>query len=367
MRPSSPMPFRSVLAALGLMTATFSTHAATATPTLSLPANGTSNWLFNSGANFSWSAINGATYRIVVSDSATFANFSESSSSCINSGCVTAQLGTSYATPASLANYWFYGTATYYWRVKAYTSSGGWGAWSTPRSFTTTSTQLRSVVTNALAYAGQASPQSFTGGGWWTDMDIPVGSTIPDFTRYSNAMTTLSSYVASYAGGMNAWINAGRPITTAVRTSMRASLSSYPSVSVKDATIDQMRAVYAGLVPTTYNGMLSLMRIRAQCKEFADRMVMAGGLKRLSYTSTGTSYPRPGMYAFWTPARHAAIIRAVSYSTANTPSAMLIESNWSPDVWENPDGQTPWWRTVIATRIQSLGGTSGYVAVEPPL
>lgn len=369
MRLPSRLAIGGGLAAALLLTSV-SASAITATPTLSSPANFATNWLYNGGSNFSWLTITGATYRIVVSDRADFGNYSETSSSCLNSGCVAATVTTPYATRSSLPNYWFYGTATYYWKVRAYTPSGGWSAWSAPRNFTTTSTQLRSVVNNAMTYAGRASPQSYTSpGAWYTDMDAPAGSSTADFTRYSNAMTTLRNHVNSYAGGLTGWINAGRPITTAVRDSMRASLSSYPTIAVKDATIDQMRTVYAGSVPAAgdWNGMLSLMRIRAQCKEFADRMVIAGGLRRNNYNSTHMPYPRPGMYVFKTPDIHAGIVRAVSYSSGGAATVMVIEANWLPDVWDNPNGQTPWWRVVDATRTQAVGGTSGWIVFEPSL
>lgn len=359
-----------ILGVLGLG-ASPSAWAATSAPTLVSPANGVSNWLFNSGAGFTWSTLGGTTHQIVVSDDITFANFNSSISACTNPGCVAAQVNTTSAGRTQLAGYWFYGTGTYYWRVRSYSVAGGWSAWSGTRSFSTTSSQLRAVVNAALPFLDKASPQSTGDGIWETDMDPPPGWTTTDLSRYVAAMNVLQAYVNS-KGGYATWNAAGRSVTQTVKDNMAALLTSYPSLStstIRSTIVAQMLTVYAGSVPSTENGMLSLMRIRAQCKEFADRMVIAGGLRARGYTATATTYyPRPGMYAFKTPQAHAGIIRAVSYSSSGVVSVRLIESNFLQAVWQNPPGQVPWLRTVSShDQVMNKGGSDNYIAVEPTL
>jgi len=142
---------------------------------------------------------------------------------------------------------------------------------------------------------------------------------------------------------------------------MRAQLIAQCRICYSDqdqtALIEQIQQKFAGYVPTQtdYNGILSLLQMRTQCKEFADRMVIKGGGTAKPYygpnkqPATPSANPRPGMYAFWKVNAHAAIITEIKFDSSGHPYAHLAESNWDV-VWSNPRGQIPWLRTVTVGR-----------------
>lgn len=348
-----------------LLAVTVPSLAVTATPLQQTPSNGTSNWLFNSGANFRWSAITGATYRIVISDNAGFNNFNPTTLTCSNAGCKTLATSNAYASPANLSGYWFYGTGTYYWKVRASTPTGGTSSWSPVYSFTTTSAGLRSTVQAALSYINTASPQSRTDTKSPTTWDTDMSSS--DGTRHRTAMNRLATFVK--AQGYTKWANGGRVITTKLRTDMAADLYTYPRTPYDTPAliVNRMVALYAGTVPASDDGMMALLGYRAQCKEFADRMVTAGGLTARKYNyGVASAYPRPGFYVFnrqHVGNDHAGLVRAVSFTTAGTPQVQMIESNWGAG-WTNPKGSVAWFRTIAADRVLTMNG-SPYVAIDP--
>lgn len=341
----------SLLFILGSFYISLPVFAVTATPTLSSPANNQSNWLFNSGQTFSWNAIAGATFRIVVSKNNTFSGFTDmDGASTCNSTCITKSTVSTSLGKNTFSDYWWK-EGTYYWRVRAFTPAGGTSAWSATRTFTTTS--LPGIVTSAIAAAGNA-PQSIMGGIWLTDM---AGG---DGNRIRNAITTFSNWVNS-VGGYNTWVGNGRPVASnATQTAMRANLNTYV---YNDQTqwIEKIRVRFAGAVPIDDNGTLSLLQIRAQCKEFADRMVSQGAGVQKTYGSPSVgSNVRPGMYAFKNDNSHAGIITEVKWDNAGVITTHIAESNWGVG-WSNPGGQVPWSRTVaVNTRDISM---ASYYAV----
>ena len=169
----------------------------------------------------------------------------------------------------------------------------------------------------------------------------------------------------------NYWNGIGRPplplpsISTAVQNTMRSHLTQtyppstyqgYTNINDQNGFIERIRAVFNGTVPTTDNGTLAYLGIRAQCKEFADRMVQAGGATTRPYASTAVARAniRPGMYAFKNDQGHAAIIVAVYWDASGQPTQLrLAESNWGIG-WNNPTGQVPWNRTVATGREVSI-------------
>jgi len=331
--------------------------AVTASPTPLAPVNGQTNWLFNSGSGFQWSSISGATYRIVISDRPDFANFNESLLSCTDSGCATYASSSTLATPSNLAGFWFYGTPTYYWKVRASTTSGGTSSWSPTFQFTTTSAGLRSTVQAAISYINQASPVSKTDTKatttWATDMATGDGG------RHRTALTRLKTSVDST--GYATWVSSGRTVSSTVRSGMANDLSSYGTYAGQ--IVNRMIALYAGSVPSTDDATLTFLGYRAQCKEFADRMVSQGGLTARSYSyGSASSYPHPGFYVF-NRGSHAGIARAISFNSSGVPIIQMIESNWGTG-WTNPVGQVPWLRTIAGGRTLTINGAP-YVAVDP--
>lgn len=343
---------------LTLLAATGAAIAQTPAPTLQVPSNGQSNWLYNAGANFQWLAITGANYRIVISDQADFSNYNEAASACRNAGCITFASTNAFASRSNLANYWFYGSGTYYWKVRASTNRGGTSAWSRTFSFTTTSAGLRTVALAAVGNVGGNSPQSLvdtkTIPTWATDMAEGDGD------RHRTALGRLHTHARSI--GYTTWVRGGRAVPSRARSAMVNDLSTYGRNASQ--IVDRMITVYANSVPTSDRDMLSLLSYRAQCKEFADRMVSQGGLtpRSYSYTSGTSVYPRPGFYVF-NRGNHAGIARAVSYSAQGIPQVQMVEANWG-DGWSNPGGQVPWQRTVRGDRSLTINGRP-YVTVDP--
>lgn len=321
--------------------------AQTTTPVLAAPASAVSDWLFNDGASLSWNAIPTATYRIVVSESPNFTGFRENNgqSSC-DSTCVTAPAPNASAGKVLLANF-HWKARTYYWKVRANTVAGGVSNWSEVRTFMPTSNPA--IPTNAYNAAGN-SPLSISGSPWLTDMSGGDG------TRFSNAITNFKNWVDSAAvGGYANWVKNGRQsASSATQTLMNNNLSATYNATDRGQIIERIRTNFTGTVPANENGIMELLGIRAQCKEFADRTVAAaGGIKRAYGEGAAGSNIRPGMYVFKNDNSHAAIVTEVYWDTKGDAYVQLAESNWGSG-WSNPIGQIPWARTVSNTRIVSM-------------
>lgn len=324
-------------------------------PTLNAPSNGLTNWLFNVGTSgardtFAWSSVSGATsYEFVLSKQSNFSNYSEASATCA-SGCIAVTATTPSAGAAKFAGFVFE-SATYYWKVRAVSSSGR-GTWSQVRSFTTTN--RTNVVSQAMSYS--AAPQSRvdrTDGGtvtWLTELDASTLNDNVDYKLLNNAYTIYGMAPAPR--------NLGTTISpTKLRSDMDAALtrSGGWAPAERDKLIDRIAATF---VPAslTRNGMLSTLGIRTQCKEFADRMVIAGGGTPRNYPTTteyqqpGRLDARPGMYVFWKRNQHAAIINAVVFDANGSVFAHLSEANWGNTWGSNPVGQVPWQRIVAHRR-----------------
>ena len=357
------------------------TAIAVQTPAPSLPANNAQNQLLNN-LTFSWVAIPNANYRIVISEKQDFSGFNEQNSTC-DSSCTTLPNATTPAavttstitristsvnprstTAGNFSGFWWK-AGTYYWRVRANTSAGGASAWSGFRTFTTGSTIQRAIVTAANNAVGN-SPQSVTGSLWLTDM---AGG---DGNRIRTAITTFSTWVNNSAGGFNTWQRNRPAAPAATQTTMRANIicprnttTCLTPYSVADANnlIERIRLKFAGAVQNTDDTTLTLLGIRAQCKEFADRQVAAGSGTKKAYTAAGIGNLQdvtPGMYEFKTDSSHSAIINAVKWDNAgNVTNVRVTESNWG-NGWTNPGGQVPWSRTVTSTREIPM---TGYKAV----
>lgn len=340
--------------------------AALTSPTLNTPAASKSNWLFNLGTTgvretFSWAAIGGATsYEFVLSKQSTFGNYYDATASCIASGCAAFSTTATSAGAGKFSGFVFE-ASTYYWKVRA-VANGIRGPWSVTRSFTTTNRM--NVVSKARSYS--AAPQSRvdrTDGGtvtWLTELDVGYVGDNVDGKLLTNAYNIYGLAPAPRALGTTT-------SPTALRTKMRDALyrSGGWALAERDKLIDRIAATW---VPTslTRNGLLSVLGIRTQCKEFADRMVIAGGGTSKRYADMGTARldVRPGMYVVWKSNAHAAIANAVIFDGNGLPAAQLSEANWG-NIWKsNPVGQVPWQRTVQHTRPVSISTTGDYRAYE---
>lgn len=337
----------------------------TTIPTLSKPDNGQSDWLFNENIPlFKWEAITGATgvsYRIVVSRVQDFSGFRENggNSSCDPSLCVTFATAQTSVSKKNLANFWWK-AGTYYWHVRSSTTINGVSDWSTTRSFTTTS--LPGIVTNAINAVG-ASPQSIVGHPWVTDMDGNDG------VKIRNAISVFNNWVNKAYGRYSIWVGKGKPkapqnIQDSMRTYLKAT---YTKTNDQSALIERIQTTFAGSVPADDNGTLALLQIRAQCKEFADRMVSSvtgGQTHNFPQGKDISTDVRPGMYAFIETAKvkHVAIITEVKFDGNGNPLAHLVESNWGQG-WSNPSGQVPWER-MINVRQQEVPIGGDYKAVK---
>jgi len=359
---------RTMVAALFAAPILLLTHSVAAAalvgPTLKSPAAGATDWLFNAGPTgvretFAWSPVSGAaSYEFVLSRDSGFASYTDSTGSCSASGCVAFSTTATTAGAAKFAGFVFE-ARTYYWKVRA-VANGIRGPWSVTRSFATTG--RAQIVSWALSHS--SSPQSRvdrTDGGtvtWLTELDIAnVGDNV-DGKLLSSAWTTYGLSAAPRSLG-----TASSP--TALRTSMRSALSRSGgwALTERDALINRIAATYFP-ASLTRNGMLSTLGIRAQCKEFADRAVIAGGATPRSYSSVGTARldPRPGMYITWKLNKHAAIANAVIFDVNGQPSVRLSESNWGNTWGSNPVGQVPWQRVVSHSRLVVINATSDYRA-----
>jgi hypothetical protein len=156
----------------------------------------------------------------------------------------------------------------------------------------------------------------------------------------------------------------GAPLPATVRALMEAKLTTY-SAADRAAIVSRIGAVYlpwnalpAGDLAARDQGVLTLLGIRAQCKEAADRIVVEAGGKPKIYSASSVTLAeaRPGMYAFTTTNSHAANVKAILWDRAGQPlKIMLGESNWGSG-WSNPQGQVPWQRVYTTTRITPASG-----------
>lgn len=352
--------------ALAIATSWHSAHAATAVPTLRFPANLAGDWLFNGNSGFTWLPVSGATYRSLVSSNSTFSGFTDNttttSASC-NSSCFTFTTTANGATRGKFAGF-SWGPGTYYWRGRATTSVGGAGAWTTTRSFKPTITP--DVVSKALSYS--ASPASMLGTPWLTDVSANGGTT--DGIRLRNAINVFHQWVGTQ-GGYTKWA-ALSPcpippalVLTPMSAALTASLPLYQwSASSISSLQSRIQAKYRGAVLSTNQATLDFLAIRAQCKEFVDRMMALGGRKKAAYSAGVESNDiRPGMYAFKRDRSHAAVIQTVTFSSSGVPSAKLVEANWASG-WSNPRGGVPWERVVRKDRTVFVTSTE-YRAMNP--
>lgn len=336
--------------------------SATAAPTLLSPANGQTDWLFDNGSQqtgaFTWQPIAGATYRIVVSNTSSFSGFSDQlGNSTCDATCVTFATTATSANARNLAGFWWFGSAPYYWRVRASTPTGGTSDWSPVRSFRTNS--VPGLITTALSYFPN-SPQSIVGSTYHTDVYNSDGN------RLRNAVAIFKAWVDTQ--GYTNWINAGRPSAPSnVRRSMINAISAtYTETADQGRIIERIRTSYQNATPTTDQGILDFFGIRAQCKEFVDRVMLLNGLSPKYTWSTETNLVKPGMYAFWRYGDHTALVRAVKFDAGGARQAYVIEANRNYNgaiSWSNPPGQVPWSRTVTQWRPIDIGPGTAYKAV----
>lgn len=353
-----------------LLVSSAAAHAALGTPTLSSPANGSTDWLFNlpsSGARkaLEWTAVTSATgYHVVVSSDATFSFLRDGASpTCLNTCVVVATTGAS--AKASDFAFWKWEAKTYYWKVRA-RNAAGWGAWSGVRTFATTSRS--SIGTNALTYSvSPASIETGTGGvstTWLTEISGGDGA------RLIAAMKIyrLSGLTGVPASGSTVFRN----MDTALTNPNTTSTSLAWATNERSQLIARIAATRTGWTltdPATGQAAMTRLGVRAQCKEFADRMVASGGGSNRTYpsgsaVSSGLDV-RPGMYVFRYvngSAAHAAIANAVVFDAFGGVSANLSESNWGGGWNSNPGGQVPWSRTVQHSRTVSITASGEYRA-----
>lgn len=334
-------------------------------PTLSTPANGATNWLFNLPTNgpretLSWTTSLGTSqYEVVVSHQPNFSDAVDTTSGVFCSASCAARIvtGTS-AKDLNFSGFWWE-SGTYYWRVRAiYPTSRS--AWSTTRSFVTA--RKPDIVVQAKNYS--SSPASLAAGPGRTWIDETAGG---DGGRLRAAMQT---YRIARDKGLG---TAGQQ--TQLARNMIANLGGSDwSTDSKWSLISRIAATEeTSPVPTTEQATLLRLGVRAQCKEFADRMVTAGGGTATSYpavTAAGSSDPHPGMYVFRRDYKsstgtyywgHAAVANAIRVETDGSRSARLSEAN-SGSGWSNPAGEIPWQRIVLHTNAKPLSTTGQFRA-----
>jgi hypothetical protein len=169
----------------------------------------------------------------------------------------------------------------------------------------------------------------------------------------------------------------GAPPSASVRTSMIAKVArNCSSTASQGLLVDRIVARYTGTVPTTDQGVLDLLGVRAQCKETVDRMVRQAGLTSQSYSTYVAngwvkkySAIRAGNLAIMNDTAHIAVVVGVTRdSVGNLVSLTLAESNWA-SAFSCPSGQVPWERTVTTSRTISrsqinVGSGGAYKIVE---
>lgn len=365
---------RKVLKLLSAALATFAlqsaAHAALVAPTLRTPAASASPWLFNTGTNglserFTWDNVSGATsFEFVVSDRSNFGNYDAVLGQCVQSGCHSFTTSATSGAPKDVAGYIFLPT-TYYWRVRAIGSNGVRGPWSSQRYFITSNRVA--VVTAALKYTG-AAPQSLL---TRSDGKPPSWLTDIDDTKYDDNIygAMLLTARATYGTAPLPRALGTSSAPSALRTKMRANLSASGAwnVAEQDLLIDRIAATYNSTAATRSN-IMQLLGLRAMCKEFVDRSIIAGGgtPKNLNPNSLGTARAdaRPGDYVIKSDLSHTTLVNAIIFNTSGTRRARLSESNYGGG-WKSPTsskGQVPWLRTVDHARTVEVSATGLYRA-----
>lgn len=344
--------------------------AAPAAPTLAAPGNGAPNWLFSLNANgtrqaFSWNSSSGATrYEFVLGTSDRFPGFDDANARCNTEDCKLLSTTGTAASAAALAGFVFE-PRTYYWKVRA-VSSQGRSAWSSVRNFTTSNREA--VVSAARGLADSPTSRTDRADGktptWLTELDV---GTLGD--NIDGALLSAAWNTYGLAKAPRTLDDSKGP--TALRKSMRTNLTRQAVGGVepwKLAEIDKLiDRIAAKNVPASLprNALLEKLGIRAQCKEFADRMVIAGGGTSKTYKQmdgSATLDVRPGMYVARYINAHAAIVNAVRFDANGAVSARLSEANWASTWGSNPIGEVPWSRTVKHTNWRVITTTGEWRA-----
>jgi hypothetical protein len=227
--------------------------------------------------------------------------------------------------------------------------------WSSATHYRHVATPVQAAVVNGVV-AGP-SPQSVTGTPWLGDTSSGDGQRMRDaineVDRWYHAQSPLPAIpIAS--------------VPAAETTILRTKLSTYVNATGDaDKLIARILAFYNpnATRPTTDDQTLAWFGMRAQCKEYADRVVAAAGGTKKGYTTAGLggSARRPGMYAFRNDLGHGALVLDIYWDATGTPTQYKLgESNWSTG-WSNPKGAVPWMRTVAVGRAVPA---SDYVVVS---
>jgi PA14 domain-containing protein len=221
----------------------------------------------------------------------------------------------------------------------AATSTVGWAS-ETGYRYAETNLQ-RAIIAGARAAIGN-SPQSTVNEAWETDTAGGDGD-------------RMRSAIRRY----DQWYKAN-PRTETLAQVQQKMIGDFDNprytLSSKQQLVQRIIAVYNNAaarppvrLPVMDNETLLFLGIRAQCVEFAKRVVLPLGGRNWTYQSAGLADSgnyRPGMILLMPSVPHAAIIVDIYWNASGKPEkARLIESNWG-NVWSNPPGQRPWERTV---------------------
>ena len=250
------------------------------------------------------------------------------------------------------------------------TSSGGSGAasgstvgWASVTHFRSADTDiLQSIVSAGMSFVGPSgvapSPQSII-------VDPPLWGVDTDGGDGKRMRNALSRYDNWYR-------TTPQPADSAnIALQMIGDFDSKDYLPGQKAQlVDRIISVYdaaarAGsvTVPVTDGDTLSFLGIRAQCVEFAKRLVSSvGGEPSWTYASKGLTDPsefRPGMILTIVQRSskgvitlmHTAIIVDIHWDTSGMPDQIkVVESNFSNKAagsWpQNPSGEVPWLRVV---------------------
>jgi hypothetical protein len=366
--------------AAALICSALTATARTPKPDLLTPSASHLDWLFNVGTNgtrekFTWKAVPGATeYQFVLDESLTYANYYAMLAVCTSAtACKAITTAETSLDHKKLAGFWFL-PKRYHWKVRA-KKNGLWGDWATSRSF-----RPYIYMDIAVRAYGNGNPNDSplsrlkgttsnpsAGPTWLTELDAESTKT---FNGYDADGALLLAAHASYKAAVNK--NLGTSSSpTSLRRTMRQNLTRDGGWALReqDLLINRIKDTYNATQALTRSNVLERLGIRAQCKEFADRMVIDGGGKPKTYdgmVSVGVGV-KPGHYI--AGAGHAAIANAVRFKSNGDVEARISESNWhdlGDGNWaSNPKGQTPWRRAVQHTRqilIKSSGPMKAYRA-----
>ena len=350
-----------------------------APPDLNLPAADSNGNLMT---RFDWGKVTGVTaYQLLVSESDKFEGFDASKNTCNDTCGATVQ-------PSTSAYVFFQEARDYWWKVRTVTGTGAkavYGDWSIVRKYSTGTPTLRKIADTARAlnspYQSAVAVKLADGTiakGWETDMGPVKDAPDRDGIRFRSAFAVLHQWVTKKtteggAGGFDNWANKQtRKTPETLRNKICAPLlttNGYQQIQCNQLT-DQIIAKYSGSVPADDDATLMTLQIFSQCKETADRLVIDGGGKRVSYTSSGvaTDDILPGYYGM-RGTSHSGIVTAVRWDDKNGTNkdgnkkwaitwdgftkaakpvithALITESN-AEGPWVNPAGQVPWSRTI---------------------